>query len=86
MSGGPAAGFANLKSHPWFRDFDWAALAARTLPPPRKFKTDHTDDWDLESCRDDDDGRPSNAVELPSARAQNASCCPKPQPRSQCSA
>ena len=80
MSGGPAAGFANLKSHPWFRDFDWAALAARTLPPPRKFKTDHTDDWDVESCCDDDDGRPSNAVELPSARAQNASCCPSHSP------
>ena len=29
-------GIAELKQHVWFRDFDWQALAKRTLDPPFK--------------------------------------------------
>lgn len=28
------ASFASLKAHPWFDDFDWDKLFARTLQPP----------------------------------------------------
>ena len=27
-------GYASLKSHKWFEDFDWSALLEKTLPPP----------------------------------------------------
>ncbi len=35
---GPQGKARDIKSHPWFQGFDWEALAARRMDPPRKPK------------------------------------------------
>ena len=47
-------GYDALRKHPWFAGFDWASLAAHTLPPPQVFRTDHSEDWVSDSCGEDD--------------------------------